>query len=450
MNGLYRRGGVWWARLVVPQNLRAVANRREFVRSTRSHDLDVAKLVGSIMLSEWRHQLLRLEGGGRLDDRNILNLVNGSPLLGIGGFLPLSRAAGLMGLDVGELIQAAGAGKLALHHAVSRACGSGFVVPIDSLEPVDPEVGSEAGYVIPDAADFPSDAHPANYQGKTLPVGVETAVQIANEGLREIELLALELVGQPGLWFIPRVDFGSVPVGDLLASCDELNALRVSLAAQVSPEHLKQAQDAGKSVAGGVDRVSGEWAKKRFLWALDQYCTDTEGLLGRLADPAEIEQKRVGMARFAEYMGDLRLYEISADTLGKYRDGPLKTFLAKINHLPRGLRRPTMKECIERVKATGRDWPVMSADRQHEQMNWLYAFFGWLVKKERISRDVSVTMRSESGMSKAQKQEAKRKKKSDGEEGRRPFTGDELKRIFGVAHYHTGNGGHLVKLNAKW
>lgn len=449
MNGLYRRGGIWWARLVVPENLRALANRREFIRSTRSHDLAVAKLVGSIMLTEWRHQLLKL-GGKQLDNQGILNLINGSPILGIGGFLSLERAAGVMAFDVVELLRAAANGKLALHHAISRASGEGFIVPVDSLQLVDPEIGKEAGYVIPDTLLLPSNARPVNYQGKTLPIGLETAVQIANEGLGEIDLLALELVNRPDMWFVPNVCFGLVAVGDLLVPCDELNVLRVSLAAQVSPERIKRAQDAEKNVVDGVDRVSGKWAKKRYLWTLEQYCTDTEGLPGSLNDPAEIEQKRVGMARFAEYMGDLRLCDINADTLREYRKGPLKTFLANINHLPRDLRRATMKQSIERVEASGRCWPVMSADRQHEQMKWLYAFFRWLVEKERISRDVSATVRNETGLTKAQEIEAKRIAKSDEDEGRRPFTGDELKQIFGVMHYQTGNGRHLVKLNAKW
>jgi hypothetical protein len=62
MDGLFRRGGVWWARIVVPAQLRQEAGRREFVKSTRAHDLPVAKLVASIMLSDWRRQLFKLGG----------------------------------------------------------------------------------------------------------------------------------------------------------------------------------------------------------------------------------------------------------------------------------------------------------------------------------------------------------------------------------------------------
>ena len=35
MDGLFRRGGMWWARLVVPARLRDLAGRREFVQCWR-------------------------------------------------------------------------------------------------------------------------------------------------------------------------------------------------------------------------------------------------------------------------------------------------------------------------------------------------------------------------------------------------------------------------------
>jgi hypothetical protein len=180
-------------------------------------------------------------------EQSILNLLCGSPLLGFDGFMPLNRAANVLGFEVEELLRPAATGELSLHHAVSRACGEGVIVAVDSLELVDPEVGSDAGYVIPDAVSLPSDARPVNHQGRTLPISAETAVQITSEGLDAIGLLALGLVNQPRTWFIPRVAFGSVPVGDLLVQSDELNALRAVLAAQVTPERIKQAQDAAKN-----------------------------------------------------------------------------------------------------------------------------------------------------------------------------------------------------------
>jgi len=58
---LAQRDGIWWARLVVPERLRNAVGRREFSLSTRIHDLGIVKLVASILLVDWRRQLLGLE-----------------------------------------------------------------------------------------------------------------------------------------------------------------------------------------------------------------------------------------------------------------------------------------------------------------------------------------------------------------------------------------------------
>jgi hypothetical protein len=40
MDCLFRRGGTWWTRLVVPVRLRQAAGRREFTKSTGVHDCE--------------------------------------------------------------------------------------------------------------------------------------------------------------------------------------------------------------------------------------------------------------------------------------------------------------------------------------------------------------------------------------------------------------------------
>jgi hypothetical protein len=57
----FRRGGLWWARLVLPTRLRDAAGRREFSQSTKTHEVHIAKLVASILVANWRRQLLALE-----------------------------------------------------------------------------------------------------------------------------------------------------------------------------------------------------------------------------------------------------------------------------------------------------------------------------------------------------------------------------------------------------
>jgi hypothetical protein len=58
MEGVFRCGETWSARLAVPARLRGAAERREFVKSTGTHDVVIGKLVASALLADGRHQLL--------------------------------------------------------------------------------------------------------------------------------------------------------------------------------------------------------------------------------------------------------------------------------------------------------------------------------------------------------------------------------------------------------
>ena len=81
MDGFYRRGDVWWARLAVPARLRQAAGRREFVQSCRTTDKHAGRVVAAALLAQWRRHLFELEGG-RVD---IEKLVGGGPALVAGG-----------------------------------------------------------------------------------------------------------------------------------------------------------------------------------------------------------------------------------------------------------------------------------------------------------------------------------------------------------------------------
>ncbi len=75
MDGFYRRGDVWWARLAVPARLRQAAGRREFVQSCRTTDKHAGRVVAAALLARWRRQLFELEGG----QVDIEKLVGGGP-----------------------------------------------------------------------------------------------------------------------------------------------------------------------------------------------------------------------------------------------------------------------------------------------------------------------------------------------------------------------------------
>lgn len=92
-NHLARRGGIWWARLVVPARLRKAARRREFTKSTRTHELHVAKLVAAVMIADWRKQLMRLEAHAM--NSVVLKLLEPAPALAIGSTISIDHASQL-------------------------------------------------------------------------------------------------------------------------------------------------------------------------------------------------------------------------------------------------------------------------------------------------------------------------------------------------------------------
>ena len=73
MNGLFRRGGVWWARLAVPPRLRVAAGRREFVMSTGTRELALGKVVAATLIAGWRKHLHSLDGKP-VDDKSLLTV----------------------------------------------------------------------------------------------------------------------------------------------------------------------------------------------------------------------------------------------------------------------------------------------------------------------------------------------------------------------------------------
>lgn len=445
MDGFFRRGDVWWARLAVPARLRQVAGRREFVQSCRTTDKHAGRVVAAALLAQWRRHLFEL-GGGRVD---IEKLVGGGPALVAGGHLPLQRAAELLGFELGDLLRAASAGRIGLHCRIPPGAAEGFLVPLESLEPVDAEMGHAGGVVIPSPNSAPNDSIRVQMVGQVLPL-VDSAIvagQVLAGELGAVGLVCMDAPGRPGWLYVPDVA-PVVPVGSLEVLAVELEALRAAAVAAIPAERMM-----AKAVTAPEPPTlprGGKWAGKRFSEALDAYCASPDGLPKSLTSTMEQRQRKVGMLWFAEFMGDLHLGEIDGDMLRAYRDGPLKTFPGRANHLPKEVRRPTMRATIEALRVARPDWPLMSVDMQRERMRWLRRFFAWLVARGYMDADPSAGLAGETGVSKADAKAARRdaaaarKEAGDDDEGRGPFSDEELKAIFSQPLFVRGHGRHVV------
>lgn len=459
MDGLFRRGGMWWARLVVPARLRDLAGRREFVQSTGTHEHSIAKLVAATLLAGWRRQLYQWDRG-RLDNEKLLQLVEASHVLCQTVYITIKDASAVSGIDRSTLLKVAADGRLELFYQLGTGV-PGHVLPKHLLELVDPMQGMEGGVVVPNPDNMPNQAQEASFPGQTLRVtdGQDVAGAVLADALESVSLVLLDAPSPQGWVFAPAKSL-QVPVDELALLTDKVETLRASIAARVLPERLEHAraernaklyvQLPSKQDARGISGTAhipggGKWADKKFSEAVEGYCQDPDGLPGSLASEIDQRQRKAGLMLFAEFMGDLHLWEIDGDVLRAFRNGPLKTIPGRVNTLPKEIKRSTMRETIDALKADGRSWPLLSIEMQRERMQWLFRLFAWLHGKKYYSPDPSISLRGETGLTKAEQIDAKRGKGDDDEEGRDPFTQSQLNLIFGQKHYQTGHGRHVKK-----
>lgn len=261
-------------------------------------------------------------------------------------------------------------------------------------------------------------------------------------------LPALVAPERPGWFYVPDTSI-SMPLVDLEVGASKLEVLRAAAVTAVQSARLESALRVPAPAPIPARARGGKWAAKLFSEALATYCADPDGLPKTLASVVEQRQRQAGMMLFAEFMGDLPLGEIDGDKLRAYRDGPLKTFPGRANHLPNAVRRTTMKETVQALKQAHPEWPLMTADMQRERMLWLFRFFAWLVARGYMDSDPAVGLAGETGMSKADAKAARRdaaarKVAGDDDEGRGPFSSEELRAIFLQPLFANGHGRHVV------
>jgi len=447
---LARRGGIWWARLVVPVSLRVAAGRREFIQSCRTHELVIAKLVASVLVADWRRYLLGLESTPMTID--VLKLVGGSPILSGDGWVPLSEAVGLSGISRDQLLRATTNGTLKLFGRVSRM--RGYVVALEALEFDDVMAGRSGGVEIPPPESMPARAQPSSKSG-VLPLSDPEAVasMVLAKSLEQVEIIAFAEPDQPGVIFAPDKVM-TVDVGMLEVLVSEIEAIRQQLANDVRPEVIERAKTFEKAASHINADIDGKQANKLFSEALTAYANAPSGIPGDVVSLAEQRQKHRGCSLFIELVGDLPLHEVTADRLREFRI-KLKSLPTKPNNIPKEYRRETMAATVQALKDGGMSWPNMTDKAQHERMLWLDQMFRWLVP-EWLSVNPVALVASEQTKTAAQRKVEKQVKAQrkatgfdDDADDREPFTPAELHLIFNQPQYLTGNGGH-VKGNEKW
>lgn len=451
LNHLARRGGVWWVRLTVPLKLRYLAGRREFFQSTRTHELAIAKLVGATLLANWRRQLFELECRPMTVD--VLKLVDSASTLS-GGHMSLDAASKACGIPIEQLLREASSGRIALWGRLPAV--SGYVVPVRELDLNDDELGASGGYELP--RPLPTEMPPGardRMQSGILPLADSPVIanSIIAERLKVLDVLAFEMPDDPSVLFVPN-EPTRIKVGKLEASTSELEALRRRLASEVTHDQVVRAQEAQAASIRVLEASKGKEAKRRFSEALEAYATAKDGIPGKVRSETEQKQKKRGCALFIELVGDLRLYEVSADRLREFRE-KLKAVPDRFNNIPKQYKRSTMADTVKAMREANFPWNFMSEGARYERMQWVDQMFKWLVAQGWLAENPVTAVLNEETKTAAERHAERRLKAQrrdngeDDSDDREPFTDDELKRIFSQPQYKTGNGVH-VKGNARW
>ena len=439
---LVRRGGIWWVRLVVPARLRNAAARREFNQSCQTHELAIAKLVASVLLTDWRKQLLQLDPLPM--SLSVLTIVGGSPILAGGGWLPLAEAAGLSGISQDQLLRASADGNLNLFCRLSQI--RGYVVAVEALEPNDPSAGRSAGVEIPPPQSMPPSALQSTQSG-LLPVSDPDAVAAAvlANGLQSVDIVTFAMPGPLGILFAPDAVV-TMAVEKLEVLATEVDAIRRRMASSVSQDAIQHAQELQKAALLGAAQSAGKKAQQRFSEALAEFAKHE--LPQSNKNPKEIERIRAGIGLFVDLVGDLKLSEIDSDTLRDFRDGPLAKVPARLNHAEVHFKTAGqgIKVTMAAIRKSGEVWPVMSPAERDQRMSWIGRMFRWL-HGDWLREDPSAALRGKSVLTKAG-----RKIETQNKVVRQPFSAHELKLIFSQSWFATGSGqaAEASGVNRKW
>lgn len=379
MDGLFRRGGVWYARLVVPAKLRSVVGKTEFIASTKVREPLLARIVASELLAAWRR---RLHDFSRLADgcMDVQQLVVGSPVLTTGGYLPLLDAAEAAGLDERHLLEAAKDGRVRLFVRVNGA--DGYLFPRSEIEVFhtveDPDAEELIGsteYIIPGVESLVKWATKQPYSG-LLRIRSNEQGAVADHllGGEPSEMFCFDVPDRPSQCFRP---VKTIPVTSerVEVKTDEVERVRQNLVRVVTQQQIDAARAAART-ALAVEKKAARESLQRFSSFIDGYVK----VRGLKISEEQARRIRGALELYAELDGDPRLCDVTAARLARYRDDKLPLVPANENKIRLIHGTKSVSESIERVKDT--EWSRITAGEQVKRLNSLAGMFNWLTKQD--------------------------------------------------------------------
>lgn len=426
MEGLVRRpSGVYVARLVVPKRLRHVIGKSEFLRSTGSKELVIARVVAGGLLASWRNQLLecdRLMIGSEID---VLRALRGSATLALSEYLPLAEAAAAAGLTVDVLLREAAAGKINIF--VRLQCW-GYRIPRGALKR-DQENGREL-LIVPTLAQLPTNTFEETFTG-VLAVPESTLHAEALLAGHASDVVWLQPV-TGGHLFVPA-DTLRLEEKDVLLHARQVDGVRRRVAALIDPVEIEEARMARSAVSVSASaRPRNLRHEEPLAGSIKHFLSDHKK--GRAAD--QVRRIQAACELFLELMGPgLRGSDLDRDLVRRFRDVELPKVPANENKIRLQMGTKSITESIQAVEGT--DWRRLSPEEQTKRMHWIAGWLSWLGLDERAERGVADGL---AGGGVVGRLATARKRTTTGRDKRDAFTAEELQRIFSADWFRTGAG----------
>lgn len=424
MDGLFRRGGVWYARIVVPHHLRHVIGKTELVASTGVREPSLARVVAAELLAGWRRRLLDLTRtlGGTLD---IERIKLGHPALSGGGYLALAEAVSASGMDESHLLGKAADGELRLYFRCALVPGH-----LCAESEFDRDIGLDGiTRLVPLPMQMSEHAVPTDYTGVLRLVDARAcAATLMRDGT--LDAVLFELPHDQGRFFVPLRSV-AMSKRDVQLVATDVDQIRRAMALTVTPDQLTVAQQT-KIPTGPAPHPKSKLLLSQIV---------NEYMLFRQLQCNEDQARRVrgALELLVELEGDPPLGAMDSERLAAFRDVRLSVVPAEENKIR--LRHGT-KSVTESIRAVaGTTWPKISAQGQVLRLKWIAGMFAWALKKRWIEHDPSALLVKESPAASAAKVAASRNRDQD---ARDLFTREDLRAIFSAGIWFSTGRGELT------
>lgn len=394
---LYRRNGHFYARLRVPQPLKGVYAKTHLRASLNTSEYGEARLRVLEVVLSWKRTFLRLQAM-----LNIRKTVAGSALLLGDGLISLESAARESGLPLDQM----------LREVVNRA--------VELRIEAGGWVGSAIGA---DDLDYDHDGslvlNCIDGLTRTLITGtlfIRTAsLALVNGGLFE-DCLFFRDAGRRRAVVIP-LPGAALPLGSLLLSKQDAEAIRLDIAAKVTPAMLEAA---GKQEPPGISsKPLNKYDGMRASELLEEFYKGKWPTWS----VATREQMRAMCGAFVELVGNPLLGEIDRVSILRYREQLMRL----PNNLPMARRRLGVSSLADLI-ATGAALPSMSGARADAYVAKIGEAFGWAVRKGFMVQNPALGA-------------VERKKKTKREQDEREeFSLENLQLIFSAPWFVCGRG----------